>query len=79
QSEFVDLHGRNAINFQIMMALLALGSWLLVPFLVGIPLVVAVYVIAGGFAVVAALKAAAGRSYDYPVGVNMVQADSFRS
>ncbi len=78
ESEFVDEQGRRAINFQIMMALLALGSWLLVPILVGIPLLLAVHLIGGLFAVLAGLKTASGRGYDYPVSVDMVHKDSFK-
>lgn len=78
ESDFVDEQGRQAINFQIMMGLLALGSWMLVPLLVGIPLLLAVRLIGGLFAIAAALKTASGRSFNYPVHANMVHADSFR-
>ena len=79
ESSFVDEQGREAVNFQLMMGLLALGSWLLVPLLVGIPLLIVVRIFGAVFAIMAAVKAASGRSYSYPVHADLVHADSFRS
>jgi uncharacterized Tic20 family protein len=80
ESVFVDEQGREAVNFQIMMALLFLGCWLLVPLLgLGFLLMIAVNIIGAVFAILAAVKTASGKPYAYPVHVDLVNADSFRS
>ena len=73
RSTFVDYHGKEAVNFQITMALAAAVSLLLIIVLVGIVLIWVVGLVWLVFTVIAAIKANNGEYYRYPLSIRFVR------
>ncbi len=73
EDEFVEAHAREALNFQLSMLIYGLISALLIIVLIGIVLLLAVGISAFVFAIIAAIKAANGESYEYPLTMRMVK------
>ncbi len=72
QSRFLDDHGKEAVNFQISLLIYSLISGLLVFVLVGIPMLVAVYLLGMVGSVLAAIAANRGEFYRYPMTIRLV-------
>jgi uncharacterized protein len=70
---FVDLHGKDAVNFQISMTIYAIVSMFLVIVLIGIPLLAAVLVADFVLAVIAAMAASRGEKYKYPFTITFIR------
>ncbi|GAB3576370.1 DUF4870 domain-containing protein [Spirosoma luteolum] len=73
RSTFVDYHGKEAVNFQITMALAAAVSLLLIIVLVGIVLIWVVGLVWLVFTVIAAIKANNGEYYRYPLSIRFIR------
>lgn len=67
RSAFVDYHGKEAVNFQLTMAIAAAISFLLMILVVGIFLLFIVGVVWLVFTIIAAVKANNGEYYRYPL------------
>lgn len=67
RSAFVDYHGKEAVNFQITMAIAAAISFLLMILVVGVFLLFIVGVVWLVFTIIAAVKANNGEYYRYPL------------
>ncbi|XBD33719.1 DUF4870 domain-containing protein [Pseudomonas anguilliseptica] len=63
---FVDAQGKEALNFQISVALAALLCFLLMVVVVGFPLLVLVSIAALVLTIIAGIKANEGQAYRYP-------------
>jgi uncharacterized Tic20 family protein len=72
QSAFVAAHAREALNFNITMALGALVSCLLLLFFIGVIFAALIFVFWLAMTIVAALKANEGLPYRYPFTVRLV-------
>jgi hypothetical protein len=73
EDPFVEFNSREALNFQLSMLIYGLVSVLLVIVLIGIVLLLAVGIFSFVMAIVAALKAANGELYRYPLTMRMVK------
>ncbi|MBC3787818.1 DUF4870 domain-containing protein [Spirosoma utsteinense] len=73
RSAFVDYHGKEAVNFQITMALAALASFLLFFVLIGFVLIWVVGAVWLLFTVIAAVKANNGEYYRYPITIRFIK------
>jgi uncharacterized Tic20 family protein len=70
----VDQHGKEALNFQINVAILALVSWALVVVLIGFVLLAVVAVGALFFTIRAAIKVSNGEiGYRYPYVIRLIK------
>lgn len=67
KSAFVDYHGKEALNFNITVAIAAGVSFLLMVLLIGFVLIWAVGVVWLVFTIIAAIKANNGEYYRYPL------------
>lgn len=67
KSTFVDYHGKEAVNFQITMAIAFALSFLLMFVIIGVFLISIVGIIWLLFTIIAAIKANNGEYYRYPV------------
>lgn len=67
RSAFVDYHGKEAVNFQITMAIAAAISFLLMILVIGVFLLFIVGVVWLVFTIIAAVKANNGEYYRYPL------------
>ncbi|MBW8000790.1 MAG: DUF4870 domain-containing protein [Planctomycetes bacterium] len=70
---FVDNQGKEALNFQITVTLGAIASSLLIPFCIGVPLLIAVGVGDIVFLLIAAVKANDGQNYRYPLAIRFIK------
>jgi uncharacterized Tic20 family protein len=71
-SPFLDDHGKEAVNFQISLALYALVSGVLVFCGIGVLLLVAVYVIGVIGCIMAAVAAHRGQFFRYPMTIRLI-------
>lgn len=73
QSPFVDDHGKEALNFQISLVIYGAAAAILSAFCIGVPLLIAVYVLAIVGMILAASAAQKGRYYRYPACLRLVK------
>ncbi|QKZ11239.1 DUF4870 domain-containing protein [Spirosoma sp. KUDC1026] len=73
RSEFVNFHGKEAVNFNITMALAAAVCFVLFLILVGIFLIWIVGAVWLIFTVIAAIKASNGEYYRYPISFRFIR------
>lgn len=73
RSAFVDYHGKEAVNFQITMAIAAGVSFLLFLLLVGLVLIWIVGAVWLIFTIIAAIKANNGEYYRYPITIRFIK------
>jgi uncharacterized Tic20 family protein len=71
--EFVDEHGKEALNFQISILIYALGAGLLCFACVGFFLLPVVYIFDLIFLLIAAVKANNGEHYRYPICIRFIK------
>ncbi|MFZ3155212.1 DUF4870 domain-containing protein [Pseudomonas sp.] len=70
---FVDAQGKEALNFQISVALAALLCFLLMVVVIGFPLLVLVGIAALVLTIIAGIKANEGQAYRYPFAWRLVK------
>lgn len=73
ESAEVDYHGKEALNFQISVAIYAIVGLLLVLVVIGIPLLIALGIANLVFMIIAAIKASNGERYRYPCTIRFVK------
>ena len=73
EMEFVATEAKEALNFQITMAIAFLVAWLLVFILVGFLLMAVVAIVDLILVIVAALSASKGQPYRYPFALRLVK------
>ena len=73
ESPFVDAHGKEALNFNISVAIYGIVAGLLVFIGIGLLLVPAVLIFWGVMAVIAAIRANAGEYYQYPLTIRFIK------
>jgi uncharacterized Tic20 family protein len=70
---FVDYNGKEAVNFQISVAIYFLVAILLVFLVIGVVLLPAVVVFNIVFLIIAAVKANNGERYEYPLSIRFIK------
>ncbi len=73
QSSFIDVEGKEALNFNITVALAGFVSFLLMTVFIGFALIVIVAIFWVVMAIVAASKASSGEHYRYPLTIRLIQ------
>jgi uncharacterized protein len=73
ESDFIDRHGKSAVNFHLTMLIAAVISIILVFVIIGIFLLIAVGVLIVVFSIIAALKANNGEEYSYPLSIPFIK------
>lgn len=73
KSAFVDYHGKEAVNFQITMAIAFAVSFVLIFILVGVLLLSVVGIVWLVFSIIAAIKANNGEYYRYPIIIRFIK------
>jgi len=68
----VDAHGKVVVNALISYVIYAIGAVILVLFVIGIPLLIALAVIAVVFPIVGAIKANQGELWPYPLTIKFI-------
>lgn len=72
-SPFIDLHGKESLNFQISITIYASISSLLIFILIGFPMLIAVAIFAIVCMIKAAIKANDGQIYRYPATIRFIK------
>ncbi len=72
-SDFIDIHGKEAINFQISVTIYTIIASALIILLIGIPMLILVLLIAFIFPVIAAVRAIDGEYYYYPITIEFIK------
>jgi hypothetical protein len=70
---FVDEQGKESVNFQISMSIYGFVAALLCVVCIGIPLLVAAYIVDVVFLLIAAVKANNGFRYRYPLTIRFIR------
>jgi uncharacterized Tic20 family protein len=73
EDPFVDHHGKEALNFQITVAIALIVSWLLCFICVGFVLLPAVWIADLVFLIIASIKASNGEMYKYPLSIRLIK------
>jgi uncharacterized Tic20 family protein len=73
QSEFVDFHGKESLNFQITITIAAIVAGFSLLLLIGFLLLPAVLIFDLVMKIVAAVKASNGEYFRYPLTIRLVQ------
>jgi len=72
-SDFIDRHGKEAVNFQITMSIALFVSVVLILIVIGLFALIALAVMNLVFIIVAAMKANDGEEYRYPISVRFIR------
>jgi uncharacterized Tic20 family protein len=70
--KIVNLHGKEAINFQISITIYVLISILLIFIVIGIPILIALGIFELIAIIIAAVKANEGKLYHYPLSIRFL-------
>jgi len=70
---FVEVEGKEALNFQITLSIAAIIAGVLSVVLIGIPLLIAIVILAIIFMIKAVMETNEGRPYRYPFNLRLVQ------
>lgn len=73
KSEYVDLHAREALNFQITVSLFMLIAGVLSIVLIGIPILILLVLASLVFSIIGAMKANNGEMYEYPFNLRLIK------
>ncbi len=72
ESEYVDYHGRESLNFQISVTIYGIVAALLCFILIGIPLLIAIGIGSLVLTIIGAVKANDGDRYRYPLTIRFL-------
>ncbi|MEM9922065.1 MAG: DUF4870 domain-containing protein [Bacteroidota bacterium] len=72
-SPYVDYHAKEALNFQITIAIMAIISFVMIFLLIGIFLLLALAIISLIFCIVAAVQTNNGEYYEYPLNFRLIK------
>ena len=73
ESEFVNDQGKESLNFQITVTILAIVSGILVILIIGIFLLILVALFSLVMIILASIKASEGKKYRYPFNIRLIQ------
>lgn len=73
EDPFIDNQGKEALNFQITVAIAMVVSWLLLFVVIGCFLMPAVWIVDIVFCILATIKANSGEPYRYPVSIRFIK------
>ncbi|MBB6449638.1 hypothetical protein HNR44_001616 [Geomicrobium halophilum] len=73
ESEFIDFHGKQSLNFQISIGIYMLISAILSFVLIGFFLIVAVAIVWLIFTIIATVQASNGERYRYPLSIPFIK------
>src|SRR3954464_13910048 len=69
----IDAHGKESLNFQISMLIYDAIAAILCIVLIGIPILIALWVLNTVFVIIASVKASEGKFYQYPFTIRLIK------
>lgn len=73
ESPYVNVQGKEALNFQIFIAICCVVSVILMLVLIGVVLIILVSLMNIVFCIIAAVKTSNGENYRYPVSLRLIK------
>ena len=73
KSDFVDVHAKEALNWQLTVTILAFGGVILLFLIIGIPLLIMLGLACLVFSIIGAIKANEGKMYEYPFNLRIIK------
>lgn len=73
RAPFTRHHAAEALNFHLTLAIATFVAIILSFLLIGIPILIALFIVGPVFAIIAAVKAGAGEPYRYPLTIHFVK------
>ena len=71
--EFVNEHGRAAMNYHISIMMYYVASWMLCFIIIGFFMIIALVIIHIVFVIMGAVKAAKGKPWRYPIAIRFLK------
>src|SRR5436309_6344471 len=68
----IDAHGKESLNFQISMLIYDAIAAILCTFLIGIPILIALWIMNTVFVIIASIRASEGKFYRYPITIRFL-------
>src|SRR2546423_13166177 len=68
----IDAHGKESLNFQISMLIYDAIAAILCFVLIGIPILIALWILNTVFVIIASVKASEGKFYRYPITIRFI-------
>jgi len=72
ESEFINYHGKEALNFQITMLIAFMIAFVLIFIVIGIPLIFGLAIFELIMVIIAGIKASEGTYYRYPFSLKLI-------
>jgi uncharacterized Tic20 family protein len=69
----IDAHGKESLNFQISMLIYDAVAAILCFVLIGIPILIALWVLNTVFVIIASIQASEGKFYRYPITIRLIK------
>jgi len=69
----IDAHGKESLNFQVSMLIYDAIAAILCIFLIGIPILIALWVLNTVLVIIASVKASEGKLYQYPFTIRLIK------
>jgi len=69
----INAHGKESLNFQISMLIYDAIAAILCVFLIGIPILIALWVLNTVLVIIASVKASEGKFYQYPFTIRLIK------
>src|SRR5437867_11804372 len=69
----IDAHGEESLNFQLSMLIYDAIAAILCVFLIGIPILIALWVLNTVLVIIASVKASEGKFYQYPFTIRLIK------
>jgi uncharacterized protein len=73
ESPEVDAHGKESLNFQISMLIYDAVAAILCVVLIGIPILIALWVLNTVLVIIASIQASEGKFYRYPITIRLIK------
>src|SRR5206468_5860510 len=69
----IDAHGKESLNFQISMLIYDAIAAILCLVLIGIPILIALWIMNTIFVIIASIRASEGKFYRYPITIRLIK------
>ncbi|MDT3700819.1 MAG: DUF4870 domain-containing protein [Thermincola sp.] len=73
ESDFVDYHGKESLNFQISMLIYLVIAGIFAFVLIGIPFLIGLWIFSLIFVIIAGVNANEGKYYRYPLTIRLIK------
>ena len=69
----IDAHGKESLNFQISMLIYDVIAFILFIFFIGIPILIALWILNTVLVIIASIRASEGKFFRYPITIRLIK------